>query len=122
LKLRRGYALAAAALFAVEVLIALFLHDRIVRPHIGDVLAVILVYLALRAVTPLRVVPAALTALAIAFAIEFAQLLDVIDLLGLRGNALFATVLGSKYDTSDLAAYTAGALIALAVERVRKAR
>ena len=32
-----------AALLLIELLIALFVHDRFIRPHLGDVLAVMLV-------------------------------------------------------------------------------
>ena len=52
--MRWGYALAALVLFAVEVVIALFVRDAFVRPYLGDVLAVMLVYAVLRAVTPLE--------------------------------------------------------------------
>ena len=51
---RSHYALAALAVFALEVVIALFVNDAFVRPFVGDALAVILVYLGLRAATPLR--------------------------------------------------------------------
>ncbi|MDE6031460.1 MAG: DUF2809 domain-containing protein, partial [Oscillospiraceae bacterium] len=38
------YAAVFAVLFGVEVVIALFVHDRFVRPYLGDVLAVVTVY------------------------------------------------------------------------------
>lgn len=116
---RRGYALATVLIFAIEVAIALYVHDAIVRPYIGDSLAVILVYTALRAVTPLRVTAAMLTALSIAFAIEFGQLFGILDLLHLRGFAVARIVLGSSYETADLFAYAAGAAVALILERLR---
>jgi len=108
--IRLPYAGAAIALFAIEASIALFVHDAVVRPFVGDSLAVILVYCALRAVTRLGVVPALLAALATAFAIEFGQLLGLLDLLGLRGNPVARVVLGTGFDPMDFVAYTAGAL------------
>ena len=119
LSFRPGYALAAAGLFAVEVCIALYAHDRFVRPYLGDVLAVILVYCGLRAVLRIEVLPAILAALAIAFAVEFGQLIGILDILGLRGNTLATVVLGSGFEVKDLVAYTAGAAIVLLVERAR---
>jgi hypothetical protein len=116
---RRSYALAALALFAVEIAIALFVHDRLIRPHIGDSLAVILLYLALRAVTPLRVMPAVGIALAIAVAIEFGQLFGLIGALGLSGNIAARFLLGAGFDPLDFIAYAAGALVVIAVERMR---
>ena len=122
MKLRIAYALAAVTVFIIEILIALFVHDALIWPYIGDCLAVILVYLGLRAVTPLRVLPALFTALAIAFAIEFGQMFHLIDALGLRGNRIAGFILGGYFDVKDLAAYVAGAVAALLVETSRKQR
>ena len=119
--IRRGYAAAALAVFALEVVIALFVRDGFVRPYLGDSLAVVLVYLALRAVTPLRVLPAALTALAIGCAVEFGQWFGILDLLGLRSSVVARTLLGTDFAVADFAAYAAGALAVLVVERLRAA-
>ena len=119
---RPGYALAALSIFAIEVLIALFVHDGLIRPYIGDVLAVVLVYCALRAITPLRLLSAIILTLAIALAIELAQLFNLLDALGLRSNSIAATVLGGSFDWLDLAAYAVGALAVAAVELARLRR
>lgn len=101
----------------MEVAIALFVRDRFVRPYLGDVLAVVLVYCGLRAVLPLRVLPAAVLAFAIGALIEFGQGVNLLDLLGLRGNQVIAVVLGGSFEWLDFVAYAAGALLALAAER-----
>ena len=119
MKLRMPYALAAVAVFVIEILIALYVHDAVIRPYIGDSMAVILLYLSLRAVTPIRVLQAALTALAIAFAIEFGQMFHLIDILGQRGNRIASFILGGYFDVKDLGCYAAGAAAALIVERLR---
>ena len=116
MKIRMAYALVAAIIFAVEVLIALFVHDGIVRPYVGDMLAVALVYAALRAVTPLRLVPALAVTLGIAFAIEFAQLVGLLVALGLADNQIARIVLGGVFDLKDLVAYSVAALLIAAVE------
>lgn len=114
---RRAYLIAALIFFAIEVLIALFVRDDFIRPYIGDVLAVALVYTALRAATPLTLIPALATTLAIAFAIEIAQALNFLDAIGLRDNTIARTILGGVFDWSDLIAYTAGAALIFAVEQ-----
>lgn len=38
------YFISAIALFIIEVLIALFVHDNFIRPYFGDYLVVILLY------------------------------------------------------------------------------
>ena len=119
---RPSYALAAFAVFAIEVGIALFVHDGLVRPFLGDSLAVVLVYLMLRAFTALRVAPAVAAALAVACAVEFGQLFGLLDLLGLRASPVARVVLGTGFDGMDFAAYAAGGLCVLAVESRRRPR
>jgi hypothetical protein len=104
------------------VLIALFVRDTLVRPYLGDTLAVALVYCGLRAVLPLRPGPAAVLAFAVAAAIEFGQYVDVLDMLGLRSNPIARVVLGTGFDPRDFIAYLAGALLAFGVEHLRARR
>jgi Protein of unknown function (DUF2809) len=120
--LRLAYAIAAVILFATEVVIALFVHDAFIRPYVGDVLAVALVYTALRAVTPLGTVPAIAITLTIALLIEVAQALNLLGALGLGGNQLARIVLGGVFDWLDLAAYAAGACAMLVVETLLSRR
>ena len=122
MRFRWGYALATAALLGIELLIAIFLNDSLIRPHVGDALAVILVYLGLRTVLPWRPLPAALIALGIAFAIELGQLFHIRDLLGLSNSALVRFTLGGVFDFKDLVFYTAGAIFALVGEAARRER
>jgi Protein of unknown function (DUF2809) len=113
---RAIYALLALALLAVEILIALFVRDAFVRPYVGDMLAVALVYAVLRAMTPMRLAWALAATLVIAFAVEFAQLFGLLGVLGLVDNQLARTVLGGVFDPMDLAAYASGGLLILLVE------
>lgn len=95
------------------------MRDRFVRPYLGDVLAVILVYAGLRAVLGVSVGQAVAAALVIAFAVELGQLIGILDMLGLRGNAVARVVLGAGFEVKDLIAYLAGAGIVLLAERLR---
>ncbi len=119
---RWGYGLATAILFCIELLIAIFLRDPLIRPHVGDALAVILVYLGIRTILPWRPLPAALAALGVAFAIELGQLFHIRDLLGLSDSKLVRFTLGGVFDVKDLVFYTAGAALALIVEAARHER
>lgn len=122
MRFRWGYALATAVLFGIELAIAIFLNDPLIRPHAGDALAVILVYLGLRTILPWRPLPAALTALGIAFAIELGQFFHIRDLLGLSDSALVRFTLGGVFDVKDLFFYTAGAVVVLVAEAARRER
>lgn len=118
LRLHRGYALAAVMLFAIEVVIALHVRDRFVRPHLGDTLAVLLVYCGLCATTRIEIVPAAAAAFAIATLVEMGQLIGILDLLGWRDSPLARTLLGTGFDWKDFLAYAAGAGVAVVAERM----
>jgi hypothetical protein len=113
---RAAYGIAALILLVVEVLIALFVNDQFVRPYLGDVLAVVLVYASLRAVTPMWSTPALCIALGIALVIEVAQALNLLGALGLADNQFARIVLGGAFDMLDMAAYLAGGIVVLAVE------
>ena len=118
--MKGAYPIVSIALLALEVLIALFVRDEFVRPYVGDVLAVAFVYAALRAATPLGLLPALALTLAIALGVEIAQALNLLDAIGLRDNAVARTVLGGVFDWTDLAAYTAGAVLVIVAERLRR--
>lgn len=122
MRFRPGYALAALALFLIEVAIALWVRDRWIRPFGGDVLAVMLVYCGLRAVTRLTVVPAAILAVAVGFAVEAGQALNMVDRIGLGGSSVARTVLGTSFTWEDLVAYALGGAIVVLIERVRRPR
>ncbi len=117
MRIRWGYALATLAIFLIEVAIALYVDDAFVRPLLGDTLAVILVYCGLRTILPIGVRTAALSALAIAFAIEFSQWIGLADMLGLARGSPWRLVIGSHFDWRDLIAYAAGAVAILLIER-----
>lgn len=118
---RMHYALAAVILFAIEVLIALFVTDGFVRGYLGDVLVVVLVYAALRAVTRLGVAGALATTLGVALLVEIGQALGVLRMVGLSDNRLAAIVFGGVFDVLDIAAYLAGgALVVIAEMTLRR--
>jgi hypothetical protein len=116
IKFNAKYFYLAVLLFLIEVLIALFLDDRIIRPFVGDVLVVVLIYCFIKAFWPIRPSTAALGVFAFACLIEGLQYLRLVDRLGLRDNRLIATVLGTTFDRKDILAYAIGAALVLAVE------
>lgn len=118
LRFHKTYFLLAVALFVIEVLIAKYLHDRIVRPYIGDLLVVILIYCFVRAFLNTPVLKTALAVLAFAFLIETLQYLRIVELLGLQHSRMARIIIGTAFEWSDLLAYTVGIGIVLLVERL----
>ena len=118
----KPYLALTVLLFATEVVIALFVNDSFVRPILGDALVVVLIYCALRSVLALRPLPTAFGVFLFACAVECAQYAHVVDLLGLRQNAVARVVIGTSYDPRDFLAYAMGALAVVLAERVVDAR
>ncbi|MDV6331848.1 DUF2809 domain-containing protein [Asticcacaulis sp. 201] len=122
LRFQPGYAGAAVAVFLIEVLIAVFMHDALVRPYVGDSLVVVLIYLTIRAIMPMPVIPAVALTLIIAVAVEVGQFYNLVGVLGLGDNALARVVLGTGFDPKDLVAYAVGGLGLIIAESARKPR
>ena len=108
LKFNPLFTLLTFALLLIEIAIAYFLKDGFIRFTVGDFLASILVYCAIKSVIKTTAIQIALTALIISFTIEFAQLINLLDLLNLRTNKLASIILGSHFSIEDLIAYALG--------------
>jgi hypothetical protein len=99
-------------LFVVEVLIALYVHDWLIRPYGGDVLAALFVYVCLRAVihrtSSLRLAVAAFTTGA---CLEVFQACALPARLGLTHNPILRVAIGTTFQWGDLVAYAMGAAL-----------
>ena len=103
------------ACFALEVFIALRVRDAFVRPYLGDVLVVVLMYLALKTLLHAPTAWLAGTALAIACVIEALQALPLVDVLGID-NRVLRVALGTTFSWADVLCYAVGAALVVAVE------
>lgn len=119
-KRRLIFGITALVILAVEVLIALFVRDRIIRPYFGDVLAVVFVYTAARVVFPKRPQFLSVFVFLFAVAVELVQLTDLSTLFG-EGSAV-SVIIGGTFDFVDMLCYLGGSVICLAVDLVLKKR
>jgi len=122
LTFNRQYSALAVILFAIEVLIALFVHDNIIRPYVGDVLVVILIYCAVKSFLDTPVVTTALSVLAFSFVIETLQYFKIVEILGLQHSAIAATVIGTSFAWIDIFAYILGIILVLLFEKINLIR
>ena len=117
LTFNRNYFALAILFFIIEVLIALFVNDRFVRPYLGDVLVVILIYCFLRSFLQLPILTVAISVLVFSFAIEFLQYLNIVEKLGLEKSKIARTVIGTSSSWLDLLTYSIGIAIVIVVEK-----
>ncbi|PZU99964.1 MAG: DUF2809 domain-containing protein [Pseudanabaena sp.] len=109
----RKYFYLTVLLFLIEVCIAIFIKDQFIRPFIGDVLVVILIYCFVKSFWKVSAKVAAISVFGFALAIEGLQYLNFVDRLGLSQNKLVATILGTIFDWKDIFAYALGTAIIL---------
>lgn len=106
----------AILLFIIEVLIALYVHDAIIRPYIGDVLVVILIYCFVKSFVNTPIVPTAIAVLLFSYLIETLQYFQYVKLLGLQDSHLANVVMGNYFAWTDMLAYTIGIVVVLIAE------
>ncbi len=111
------YALATLLLFLIECGIALFVHDRFVRPYIGDVLVVVLIYCFVRTFLNISVQTAAIGVLIFSITTEILQYFHVLQLLKLEDNKLAYIVIGHTFSWEDILCYLAGYFMILFLEK-----
>lgn len=117
IRFNKNYFGLAIIFFLIEVLIALFIHDGFVRPYLGDVLVVILIYCFLKSFLNLPVLTVAIAVLVFAFTIELLQFLKIVEKLNLEKSKIATTVIGTSFSWIDLLTYIVGIAIIIAVEK-----
>jgi hypothetical protein len=117
LTFNKNYFGLAILIFFIEVLIALFVHDSFVRPYLGDVLVVILIYCFLKSFLKLPVLTVALFVLLFSFTMEFLQFLNIVEKLHLEKSKIARTVIGTSFSWIDLLTYIMGIAIVIIIEK-----
>lgn len=98
----------------------MFVHDRFIRPYVGDYLVVMLIYCALRTFLKASPLKVAFGVLLFSFMLEVLQYYNIVDQLGLSENQLAKTVIGQGFAWGDLLAYTLGVITILVFERLNR--
>ena len=110
-KKRIGYLTATVLIFLVELLIALFVRDNFIRPYVGDMLVVVLIYTFLRSFFPEKPRLLLLYVFLFAAGVEVLQGIRIVELLGLQNNRFFSVLIGTTFDIKDLVCYGAGCVL-----------
>lgn len=115
---RFSYFLIFCSLMAVEVCIALFVHDSFIRPYVGDILVTLLLCCMARVVIPDQVRLLPLYVFLFAACVEIGQYFDVVALLGLEDNRLISIALGRTFSWLDLVCYAVGGVAASGLDAI----
>ncbi|MBQ8632951.1 MAG: DUF2809 domain-containing protein [Lachnospiraceae bacterium] len=105
---RTAYLLAALLVFLLELFIALFVRDAFIRPYVGDMLVVVLVYTCVRVLLPEKPRLLPLYVFLFAAGVEALQGMGIVELLGLQDNRFFSVLIGTTFDWKDIVCYGVG--------------
>ena len=114
---RTVYALLFVALFFIEVIIALFVHDNFVRPYIGDLLVTILLCAFLRIFIPEKIKALPIFVFVFSVLVEFAQYIDIVKLLGFENNKFLSVIIGRSFSVIDIIYYALGCILFFFLDR-----
>lgn len=112
------YGLLCLLFFCIEAYIALCVKDAFVRPYVGDMLVVMLLYCGLRTFVKISIMNAALFVIIFATIIEILQYFNWVQLLHLESNDIARVLMGTSFEWLDILAYAVGTVVILVVEKV----
>ncbi|WP_331666774.1 ribosomal maturation YjgA family protein [Lacrimispora sp.] len=107
-RLNMKYLYAFIVVFIIEVLIAAFVNDKFIRPYVGDMLVVVLIYCFIRSFVGKEVKLLPLYIFVFAALTEIGQYFHLVNLLGLSEYKIARIIIGSTFDLKDIACYLAG--------------
>ena len=110
-KKRIGYGVATLGIFSLELFIALFVRDNFIRPYVGDMLVVVLVYTCVRVLFPEKPRLLPLYVFLFSAGVEALQGMRIVELLGLQNNRFFSVLIGTTFDWKDIVCYGVGCLL-----------
>lgn len=115
---RWGYGVAFVFFLFIEILIALYVHDNFIRPYVGDMLVVIVVYCFVRIFIPEKSRRMPVYVFLFAAFVEFLQYFELVKRLGLEDHTFLRIVIGSVFDWKDILCYGAGCVILWIYEKI----
>ncbi len=121
-RLNMKYLCAFIIVFIIEVLIAVFVNDKFIRPYVGDILVVVLIYCFIRSFIGNEVKLLSLYIFVFAALIEVGQYFHLAELLGLSDYKIARIIIGSTFDLKDIACYLAGCTGLFLYEMVKRRR
>ena len=116
MRTRLAFLVVAVLILAVEIYIAVCVNGGFVRHYLGDVLAVILLYVLARAIFSVTPSNLALKIFAFAVALELAQYFGAVQILGIE-NKILKVMIGGTFDLADLLCYAVGCVLAGVYEK-----
>ena len=107
----------AIIIFLVEVIIALYIKDKIIRPFVGDILVVIFMYYFIKAFINIKAINIAIFTLMFSFVVEILQYLNFVEMIGLGHNKAARIIIGTSFSWIDLLCYFIGFILLFFIDK-----
>ena len=110
-EINKKYLFCFIILFLIESLIAIFIHDNFIRPYLGDLLVIILIYCFISIFLKIEIKLLPLYIFIFAVIVEGLQYIHILERLKLNHIPILKIVLGSTFDIKDILCYFIGMVI-----------
>ena len=119
-RLNMKYLCAFIAVFIIEAIIAVYIHDNFIRPYLGDVLVVVLIYCFIKTFVRNETNLLPLYIFIFAVLVEVGQYFNLAKLLGLSDYKIARIIIGSTFDMKDIACYLVGCVGLFLFEMIKR--
>ncbi|WP_300346457.1 DUF2809 domain-containing protein [Clostridium sp.] len=120
MKINKNYIIAFLILLFTEIFIALFVHDNFIRPYIGDVIVIPVLYCFIKGLFNFESRKLPIYLFIFGVFVELLQYIKIIEILGLEHIKFFRILIGTSFDFKDILCYLIGSLILIAWEYIYK--
>jgi len=114
------YLCAFIAVFIIEAIIAVYIHDNFIRPYLGDVLVVVLIYCFIKTFVRNETKLLPLYIFIFTVLVELGQYFNLAKLLGLSDYKIARIIIGSTFDMKDIACYLVGCVGLFLYEKTKR--
>lgn len=109
MKIQYKYLGVFVILLIIEIYIGVFVHDKIIRPFVGDALIVLVIYFFIRSfIKKLRFLP--VYVFLFACVIEIGQYFNLISILHMENFKFARIIIGATFDFKDIFSYLIGTI------------
>lgn len=108
---RTVYAVMFIVIFLIEVIIALFIKDKFIRPYVGDLLVTVLLCALIRIFIPSKISALPIFVFLFSLLVEFAQYVDIVELLGFESSKVLSVLVGRSFSVIDIVCYALGCIL-----------
>ena len=122
MKFSGKYFVAFSIILTVEILIALFVHDRFIRPYLGDVIVICLIYCFFKSFLSKKITLLPLYIFLFAVMVEILQYFNIVELLHIEGNTFARIIIGNSFSFLDIVCYFAGMALLFGWQKLEKSK